>query len=168
MLRRISTKFGKSKKDQVNGINGTNETTTTNGAETNGSYTNGAQTNGASSERAGLTKRGSSFGFASKKAKPQSQDHSASRADVEHAFAQFAQIIHASRRPLPTQNGGGGDLDPKEPSGLMADIKSLGFKDVGTLMDVMKNKATGDLQDDKTYIMEHTIQVSCIFNAIGF
>ena len=165
MLRRLSTKFGKSKKDQVNGINGTNETTTTNGAETNGSYANGAQTNGASSERASVAKRGSSFGFASKKAKPQSQDHSASRADVEHAFAQFAQIIHASRRPLPNQNGDGAYLDPKEPSGLMADIKSLGFKDVGTLMDVMKNKATGDLQDDKTYMMEHTIQVSCIFNA---
>lgn len=173
MLRRLSTKFGKSKKDQVNGINGTNETTTTNGAETNGSYangaqtnggqTNGAQTNGASSERASVAKRGSSFGFASKKAKPQSQDHSASRADVEHAFAQFAQIIHASRRPLPNQNGDGAYLDPKEPSGLMADIKSLGFKDVGTLMDVMKNKATGDLQDDKTYMMEHTIQVSWQF-----
>lgn len=36
----------------------------------------------------------------------------------------------------------------------------MGFKDVHTLMDVMKNKATGDLQDDKTYLMEHTIQVS--------
>ena len=36
----------------------------------------------------------------------------------------------------------------------------MGFKDVHTLIDVMKNKATGDLQDDKTYLMEHTIQVS--------
>lgn len=36
----------------------------------------------------------------------------------------------------------------------------MGFKDVHTLIDVMKNKATGKLQDDKTYMMEHTIQVS--------
>lgn len=42
----------------------------------------------------------------------------------------------------------------------MSDIKALGFKDVHTLIDVMKNKATGELQDDKTYLMEHTIQVS--------
>lgn len=42
----------------------------------------------------------------------------------------------------------------------MADIKAMGFKDVHTLIDVMKNKATGELQDDKTYLMEHTIQVS--------
>ena len=41
----------------------------------------------------------------------------------------------------------------------MSDIKAMGFKDVHTLIDVMKNKATGELQDDKTYLMEHTIQV---------
>ncbi|KAL2052222.1 hypothetical protein ABVK25_007381 [Lepraria finkii] len=159
MLRRLSTKFGKSKKDQVNGINGTDETTTKNGAETNGSHTNRAQANGTSPDKSGLAKHGSSFGFASKKAKPQPADHTASRADVESSFAKFAQFLHASRRPLPTQSGGGVYLDHKEPSGLMADIKALGFKDVGTLMDVMKNKATGDLQDDKTYLMEHTIQL---------
>lgn len=163
MLRRFSTKFGKSKKDQVNGINGTDETTTTNGAKKNGSHTNRAQINGTLPDKSGLAKHGSSFGFTSKKAKPQPADHAASRADVESSFAQFAQLLHASRRPLPTQSGDGAYLDHKEPSGLMADIKALGFKDVGTLMDVMKNKATGDLQDDKTYLMEHTIQVSCAF-----
>ena len=42
----------------------------------------------------------------------------------------------------------------------MSDIKAMGFKDVHTLIDVMKNKASGELQDDKTYLMEHTIQVS--------
>ena len=43
---------------------------------------------------------------------------------------------------------------------MMSDIKAMGFKDVHTLIDVMKNKASGELQDDKTYLMEHTIQVS--------
>ena len=80
--------------------------------------------------------------------------------DVENSFAQFAQLIHASRRPLPTQSGDGAYLEHKEPSGLMSDMKALGFKDVHTLMDVMKNKATGALQDDKKYLMEKTIQAS--------
>ena len=51
-------------------------------------------------------------------------------------------------------------MDHTQPSGLVSDIKAMGFKDVHTLIDVMKNKAKGDLQDDKTYLMEHTIQVS--------
>ena len=41
----------------------------------------------------------------------------------------------------------------------MSDVKAMGFKDVHTLINVMKSKATGELQDDKTYLMEHTIQV---------
>ena len=161
MLRKLSTKFGKSKKDEVNGVNGRDGASTTDGVETNGSHTNGAQTNGASSDKSGLAKNRSSFGFAPKKSKPQSADHAASRGEVESSFTQFAQLIHASRRPLPTQSGDGAYLDHKEPSGLFSDLKAMGFKDVHTLIDVMKNKATGDLQDDKTYLMEHTIQVCC-------
>lgn len=69
-------------------------------------------------------------------------------------------LNHLQRRPLPTQSGDRLYLDHAQPSGLVSDIKAMGFKDVHTLMDVMKNKATGDLQDDKTYLMEHTIQVS--------
>lgn len=46
----------------------------------------------------------------------------------------------------------------------MSDIRALGFKDIHTLMDVMKNKATGALQDDKTYLMEKTIQVCHVAN----
>ena len=158
MLRRISTKFGKGKKEEVNGVNGTDNATK---GSTNGVQTNGAYTNGTSSEKPSSEKRHSSFGIQSKKARKAATNDSASRSDVESSFAQFAQLIHASERPLPTQSGGGGAyLDPKEPSGLMSDIKALGFKDAHTLMDVMKNKASGALQDDKTYLMEKTIQVS--------
>ena len=169
MLRKFSTKFGKSRKDEVNAVNGTNGTTSSNGIhsngiQTNGSYINGAETNGTSSEKRGPTKRGSSFGFASKKSMGQAStmisDHAASRAEVESAFAEYAQLIHASRQPLPDQQGHGVDVDHEQHSGLLSDIKALGFKDVQTLMDVMKNKATGDLQDDHTYLMEKTIQVS--------
>ncbi len=158
MLRRFSTKFGKSKKDEVNGVDRTNGTT--NGSETNAAYTNGNGTNVNSAEKPTLDKRHNSFGFTSKKPKREIVDHSASRGDVESSFAQFAQLVHASRRPLPTQSGDGAYLEHKEPSGLMSDMRALGFKDVHTLMDVMKNKATGALQDDKTYLMEKTIQAS--------
>lgn len=92
--------------------------------------------------------------------KPTEQDdHSASRAEVQSSFAKFGQLIHASRRPLPTQTGDGAYLDHAEPSGLKEDLRSLGFKDVKTLMEVMKTKGVGGLQDDKTYLMERVIQV---------
>lgn len=100
MLRRISTKFGKSKKDEVNGANGANGAT--NGNEANGTYTNGSGTNGYSAEKPSFDKRHSSFGFTSKKAKKETFEHSGSRNDVESSFAQYAQLIHASHRPLPT------------------------------------------------------------------
>lgn len=153
MLRRLSSKFGKSRKDEANGVNGTN-------GVTNGTDTNGTSTNGVNGVKPALEKRNSSFAFGSKKTKTQSVDHAASRSDVQSSFQKYAQLIHASERPLPTQTGDGSYLDHKEPSGLMSDVRALGFKDVRTLMDVMKNKATGELQDDKTYLMEHTIQVS--------
>lgn len=86
-------------------------------------------------------------------------EHSAVRKDIETSFGKYAQLVHASRRPLPTQSGDGAYLDHTEPTGLMNDLMSLGFKDVGTMMQVMKTKATGELQDDKTYMMEHVIQV---------
>lgn len=156
MLRKFSTKF-KSRREDANGVNGTNGIKGANG--TTHGVTNG--TNGESKEKSALKERHSSFApFKSKKeTSNRSTDHSASRRDVENSFEQFAQLIHASRRPLPTQSGDGSYLDHAQPSGLVSDIKAMGFKDVHTLMDVMKNKATGDLQDDKTYLMEHTIQL---------
>ena len=58
----------------------------------------------------------------------------------------------------PTQAGDGAYLDHEVPSGLLADIRSLGIKDVKTLAQVMRTKATGELQDDKTMLMERVIQ----------
>ena len=81
-------------------------------------------------------------------------EHSAS---VQSLLEEFAQLVHASNRPLPTQSGDGAYLDHEVPSGLFQDLKSLGFKDVKTLMEVMRQPA-GALQDDKTYLMERVIQ----------
>jgi hypothetical protein len=48
---------------------------------------------------------------------------------------------------------------------LFQDIRTLGFKDFGTLAAFMKNKASGEVVDDKTMLMERIIQVwklSCL------
>ena len=140
MLRRFSSKItGRGKNDESNSVS------------------NGAS-NGVKAEKPNGARRRSTLVPQNKPR--ETVDHSASRGEVESSFQQFAQLIHASRRPLPTQSGDGAYLDHTEPSGLLQDLKSIGFKDVNTLMQVMKQKKSGALQDDKTYIMERVIQVS--------
>ncbi|KAI9777325.1 MAG: hypothetical protein M1839_008933 [Geoglossum umbratile] len=108
----------------------------------------------------------SSFGFGSSKkdkekeqSSPASADHTAKREDISNVFNQYAQLIHATQRPLPTQTGNGTYIEQTVPSGLWKDLKNLGFKDVNTLLEVMKNKKAGGLADDKTYLMERVIQL---------
>jgi len=88
-------------------------------------------------------------------------DHAANRSEVESSFTQFAHLVHAAQRPLPNQTGDGTYIEEKQQhSGLWADLRSLGFKDAKTLVEVMKNTASGSLIDDKTMLMERVIQVS--------
>lgn len=126
------------------------------GKEVNGNATTNGQTDGP--PRQELGRKRSSF-MPPKKKEEHNVDHSASRVDVESSFNKFAQLIHASRRPLPTQSGDGAYLERTEPTGFLQDLKSIGFKDVETLMELMKSKTSGKLQDDKTYLMERIIQV---------
>ncbi|KAN0083249.1 hem peroxidase [Elaphomyces granulatus] len=90
---------------------------------------------------------------------PEGDDNSAKRHEVSATFEEYAQLIHASRRPLPTQTGDGTYLEHEHHSSLFQDLGVLGVKDFGTLMDVIKNKVTGGLVDDKTMLMEHIIQL---------
>ena len=139
MLKRLST-FRKSKREEegapkVNGTSSGKSNGTANGKKpaTNGSAT-------AHKENAPA-------------------EHHGNEKDAQGLLEQFAQLVHASRRPLPTQSGDGAYLEHEVSSGVFADLKSLGFKDVKTLMEVMTSKK-GSLQDDKTYIMERVIQAS--------
>lgn len=137
MLRKFSARFSKEKREETTG------------------HSNGV-------EKPEIGRKRSSF-MPQKKDKEkahESIDHSASRSEIEDSFQKYAQLIHASQRPLPTQSGDGAYLDHTEPTGLFQDLKNIGFKDVGTLMEVIKSKTSGKLQDDKTYMMEHVIQVS--------
>jgi linoleate 10R-lipoxygenase len=102
MLKRWSSKFGRDRKNEngvtngttngtTNGINGHNETS--NGtASTHGNMTNG---------NSPAVRRSSTFGFH----KHEKKD--VERKDIDGMFQEFAQLIHASKRPIPNQNGDG-------------------------------------------------------------
>ena len=83
----------------------------------------------------------------------------ATRETVESTFEKYSQVIHASQTPLPRQTGDATFLEHDTTSGFFGDIKSLGFRDVNTLKDLIKSKASGELVDDKTMLMERIIQV---------
>ncbi|KAJ5386657.1 hypothetical protein N7509_009198 [Penicillium cosmopolitanum] len=96
---------------------------------------------------------------APRKTSSQEESHPVKREEVEAIFDKYAQAIHASREPLPNQTGDGTYLKHDQSSGLFNDIKSLGFRDLNTVKDLIKQKASGELIDDKTYIMERIIQL---------
>lgn len=81
------------------------------------------------------------------------------RAEVVAVFEKYAQAIHASQEPLPNQTSDGTYLKHDMSSGLINDIKALGFRDVNTVKDLIASKASGELVDDKTYLMERVIQM---------
>lgn len=91
---------------------------------------------------------------------PEPKDESsASRHDVESTFTTYAQLIHASRRPIPSQADGSFPSE-KESTGLLADIMSIGLKEVNTVRKIMEQKASGAAQNDREYLMEEVMQVS--------
>jgi linoleate 10R-lipoxygenase len=134
MLRRISTQFKRSSKD-----NGDGDKEPKSAEKTN--------------------KRFSKVSPTRKSTSNQEENHIVKRAEVVATFEKFAQAIHASNEPLPNQTGDGTFLKHDQSSGLINDIKSLGFRDVNTVKDLVKSKASGELVDDKTYLMERIIQM---------
>ncbi|KAF2405392.1 fatty acid oxygenase [Trichodelitschia bisporula] len=135
MLRRLSTNFRRDKKkDDANGTAPTNGVTPSPKAERRkSSYLNG---NTVQEEPSGTE-----------------------REDIADTFKSYAQVLHLSQRPLPNQTGDGTYIEKEVPSSLFADLRNMGFKDVQTLMDVLESKASGELVNDKTYLMERVIQL---------
>lgn len=133
MLRRFSTTFKKSKGDRESKQN-----------------QNGAQVNG--------TKRQSKM--SSGPISSSDEDQNETLEDGVSVFDKYAQVLHASQRPLPNQTGDGTYLDKEHSGSLFQDVRALGFRDVGTVRDIVKTKAKGEHTDDKTMLMERIIQVS--------
>jgi cytochrome P450 len=66
----------------------------------------------------------------------------------------------ASKRPLPTEMGDGSYRQVATRPGLKQDIRRLRGKDLKTLLEIISSKLKGEMQqDDKTMIMERTIQL---------
>lgn len=97
---------------------------------------------------------------------PVHEDHPnrVNRGHVEGTFSKYAQLIHASRRPLPTESGDGTYLGGKKKrTSLFQDLRTVGFEGISTILAVAKSKRKGDLVDDKTYLMERIIAVSSLY-----
>lgn len=173
IFRRLSSSF--KKKPDRNSVNGSSlpkveesdsakNETTKNGTTSNGSSTTPGDSIGKSLQKTKDVKTNGSYTPLSNhdvaEASNANDAPPATRKDIEDAFAQFAQLIHASRRPLPTQTGDGSYLVKDEPSGWLADIRSMGLKDVKTIKHIMEDKASGLPQDDRKMHMEEVMQVS--------
>ncbi|KAI0155372.1 linoleate diol synthase [Hypoxylon sp. FL1284] len=84
----------------------------------------------------------------------------ADRDGVSAVFAQFGQLLNASRRPLPTKNGDGSYDTVIKKTGFKNDLKYLRMQDVKTVVELARSKLKGEqLTDDKTMIMERVIQL---------
>ncbi|KAI9820753.1 MAG: hypothetical protein M1827_005123 [Pycnora praestabilis] len=93
--------------------------------------------------------------------RPSHPDHTPLRQKIEGVFVQISQLIKASGRPLPTQTGDGSYLDDAVPTGLWEDLKNvLNVHNVETCIEVLQEKMSGNLEDDRTYIMERVIQLA--------
>ncbi|KAI1148496.1 linoleate diol synthase [Nemania diffusa] len=127
--------------------------------KTNGSF----ETNGGSNATTGSSpvSKGSKVTFGvgpSFKEQPEKPPR-ANREGIAKAFSQLAQWVHATDSPYPTQTGQGTFTLTKGP-GLKQDLKAMTKKDIKTIVTIVKSLLTGEqLIDDKTMIMEHTIQL---------
>lgn len=95
------------------------------------------------------------------KAAHNNEDREVKKPDVGGTSGKYSQLLHAARRPLPTQSGDGSYLkgEPKHTSTIQ-DLRAIGLKGVRTLLAVKKQKKRGGLVDDREYLMEQIIQVS--------
>jgi linoleate 8R-lipoxygenase/9,12-octadecadienoate 8-hydroperoxide 8R-isomerase len=93
------------------------------------------------------------------------------RAKIGIEFQRAAELISASRKPLPDQTGDGSylDLTPDTPEiikkveGTLNDLTHLGITDIGTLLEVQSKQKSGALWDDKDYLMEKLIRTATGF-----
>ncbi|THC96109.1 hypothetical protein EYZ11_004431 [Aspergillus tanneri] len=130
MLRRFSTTFKKSKGDRE-------------------TKQNGAQVNSG--------KRQSKLSSTAKS--PSDDGQSETLEDGVSVFEKYSQVLHASRRPLPNQTGDTICHDKEHSGSIFQDVRALGFKDIGTAKDLIRQKVKGEHTDDKTMLMERIIQL---------
>ncbi|KAF3481341.1 fatty acid oxygenase [Arthroderma uncinatum] len=82
------------------------------------------------------------------------------REEIGQGVADVGEAISASLRPLPTASGDGTYLPKVAKTGVLDDLAHMKLGDAGTLAEMAKIAATGELIDDKRYIMERVIQLA--------
>jgi len=89
------------------------------------------------------------------------------RKELGEPFKRAAKVLGAVTDPLPTETGNGSKIAPEEDDaiqkmveGNLQDMSSLGVSDVKTLIAMAAEKLTGELVDDKTYLMEGMIRTA--------
>ncbi|KAJ4369231.1 hypothetical protein N0V83_006316 [Neocucurbitaria cava] len=82
-------------------------------------------------------------------------------------FKSLAALVGAAAAPVPDQTGDGSKITPEEKASIykkieggLRDMSYLGIENVHTLLEVQKEKLTGALTDDKTYLMEGLIRTA--------
>ena len=78
------------------------------------------------------------------------------RKEIETSLASVSQLIHASLVPLPQNLYVPDNDDQAKETGLLPDLRKMGFKDVETLLALFKSEVRG-VQDDNKLIQEHLI-----------
>lgn len=82
------------------------------------------------------------------------------RKDIQRSFSQLQQVFQASARPLPSQTGDGTYVNtPPKSTGIASDLPHVNLKEVEGLIEIAKDAATGEPQNDKDYLMERVIEV---------
>ncbi|EXJ92751.1 prostaglandin-endoperoxide synthase 1 [Capronia epimyces CBS 606.96] len=170
LLRRLSSKFKshKTAKPDRNGVDGALTAVHEKASPiVNGDHTSDPQTAGSSLgqslEKTKHVQPLSSYSPASAEPPPEpavnGDNAPATRKDVEKIFHEFAQLIHASRRPLPSQSGDGQYLDKEEPTGFLSDLPHLRLKDVKAATHIVEDALSGKPVDDRKMHMEEVMQL---------
>ncbi|KAI2640055.1 linoleate diol synthase [Xylaria nigripes] len=129
-------------------------------AKTDGGYkTNGAGAAAAASSSSRSRDAETVFGVGPSFKERPPNPPGPNRDGITKAFAQLSQWIRATSRPYSTQTGHGTFAVTESPS-LSQDLKTLTRKDLKTIKEIVMAKLKGQqLIDDKTMIMERTIQL---------
>ncbi|GAB0138710.1 hypothetical protein EsDP_00006936 [Epichloe bromicola] len=121
-----------------------------NGAHANGTHANGHQSNSNHDH----------YKETSNQVARQQSDHKSHKKKKPSSMGSLMQLRTASKRPLPVERGDGTYRPILKRPGLIEDLRSFGWGDLKTLKDIITAKLKREtLQDDKTMIMERTIQL---------
>lgn len=82
---------------------------------------------------------------------------------IGNKISQVEKVVSASLRPLPTATGNGTYITEPSQTGLVRDLSHVDLNDIKTLIEVVKDTATGQPVNDRHYIMERVIQVRFFF-----